>query len=89
MALAGRQILPPPVRETSQHTPSIAGHIDEVPCRPDLQPHQHHTDVQGLVHLREVQGKGMGPEERFKIQEVFYLSHTTNVVKCKRVYAPH
>ena len=21
--------------------------------------------------------------------QVFYLSHTTNVVKCKRVYAPH
>ena len=35
------------------------------------------------LHLRLFRTKS----DSFKIQ-VFYLSHTTNVVKCKRVYAP-
>ncbi len=57
MATTENQLFLSPLSKAAQHLSSTAISIDEVLRRPDLQPHQHNTDIQSNVHLRESRTK--------------------------------
>lgn len=53
MTTAVDELFLSPLSEAPQDFSSTAVYIDGVLHRPDLQPHQHNTDVQRHIHLRE------------------------------------
>lgn len=51
MSAPGNQLLLPPLGEAAQHLPSSSLDVDQVLLGPDLQPDQHHPNVELHVDL--------------------------------------